>query len=249
MRNNVNNMFWRPSARGCTISVVFCFSHGPWWGQLNQTLGSLAGHATKTRRLQSVAPTAACAAACDGIQCAFDDSQALSNQVNGGAKWHDHVAKTSEHVGTKWNHNIWSLSVVFLVFQGNTTPNSFDFIAAAPKRNKIQLGKARFSNLEGLCAMLLISVNCSVGMIWNCDSIVGFGHLGSIAPFYLFVFPSVSEWSVFYSFLCVGVCSTYSHVYISHHHIYTYHLHIASSHPHNFSSSHLHIYTYTRKAP
>jgi len=56
--------------------------------QLNQTLGSLAGHAAKTRRLQQTLTLApmpeGCPAACDGIQCAYDDSQAIINQINGG---------------------------------------------------------------------------------------------------------------------------------------------------------------------
>ena len=85
------------------------------WGQLNQTLGSLAGHAAKTRRLQQTLTLApmpeGCAAACDGIQCAYDDSQAIINQINGAGSdmtWPCHFQKMSEHVGAK----LWSLSAV-----------------------------------------------------------------------------------------------------------------------------------------
>ena len=45
--------------------------------------------------------------------------------------WPCDFAKMSEHVGTK----LWSLSAVcFFLFQGNTAPNSFDFIVAALKK-------------------------------------------------------------------------------------------------------------------
>mmetsp|Transcript_36902 Transcript_36902/g.58451 ORF Transcript_36902/g.58451 Transcript_36902/m.58451 type:complete len:272 (-) Transcript_36902:212-1027(-) len=56
--------------------------------QLNQTLSSLANHAAKTRRLQMTVTLpsmpAECPAACQGIQCAYDDLQAIGNQMSGG---------------------------------------------------------------------------------------------------------------------------------------------------------------------
>lgn len=57
--------------------------------QLNQSLGSLAHHgesAARARRLQvTLAPMpSGCPEACDGIQCAYDDSQAIIDQMNGG---------------------------------------------------------------------------------------------------------------------------------------------------------------------
>ena len=149
------------------------------WGQLNQTLGSLAGHAAKTRRLQQTLTLApmpeGCPAACDGIQCAYDDSQAIINRMNAGSDmtWPCHFEKMSEHVGAK----LWSLSAVCCSLFSRATrrliPSTL-LLQHWKKWGTTILVKARFSNLEGLCGIVLVSPGL-FGMIWQwlrkCDSI------------------------------------------------------------------------------